>query len=86
MLNIIYTFKDWNWQTMKYTDRYDNNPPLDVILFANKSVESDFVWILQFLFVNIQLILTVGLCFDGGKSCTSGFFNAKLLQVKYQTL
>ena len=53
-------------------------------LYATKEA-SDFlgmfVVILQFTDCYLQLMITVGLCLDGGRSITNRFFSTKVMQV-----
>ena len=70
-MNIIYTLKYWDWEKQKPIDIKNN------LIFKNYVLVTQ----LQFIFVEIQLMIIVGLCLDGGKSYWGGFFKTSIVQV-----
>ena len=80
ILNMICNFEEWYGQTLKY----DENIPIGAILLIYKLVQDDLCWILQLIFVNVQLILIIGLYFDGEKSFTTKFFKTSFIQVTFE--
>ncbi len=62
------------WKTPDGTD--PKHLPLEVYALRGR-----FNSWLQFAFVHLQLMIIVGLCFDGGLSYTSRFLRSKVIQV-----
>ena len=77
-LNIGYTLKDWIWdEEVYYYNRYKGaEKPFDVQLFK----DGWFGTFGQLLLVQIQLMMIVGLCLDGGRSLFSKFYKTRIMQ------
>jgi len=76
--NIGYTLKDWIWEEeIYYYNKYkDAEKPFDVQFFK----DGWFGTAGQLLFVQIQLMMIVGLCLDGGRSLFSKFYKTRIMQ------
>ena len=77
-LNIGYTLKDWIWEEeIYYYNKFkDAEKPFDVQFFK----DGWFGTFGQLLMVQIQLMMIVGLCLDGGKSLFSKFYKTRIMQ------
>ncbi len=75
LLSALYIHALDYWKTPEGKD--PTEVPAEVQIFRGGAFN---VW-LQFAFVHMQLMIIVGLCYDGGQSISSRFFRTKVMQV-----